>query len=298
MNDTATPSAKTSFPGQTRPGPTQISWRHSLVAAHFLAREHPTKLRVQNWLRRFLAVHSLRIEVTPGVIMELDDTDTVQAEILAQGGYERETLKLFDRLMANARGFIDVGAHHGQYSLRAARALLPRGGRVFAFEPTPANASALLHNAGLSGLTNIDLFTFALSDNAAVLRMVTQYATNTGGARLFSDQDAPDRGVAVHVAVRPFAEVVGSIPAEAFDIVKIDVEGFEARVLTSLFATSAPRPRHILLEYAPRAFDYGLPEPLPAWLESHGYRVRTIAGEKITPGEVLPEDNLWAEFQR
>jgi FkbM family methyltransferase len=268
-----------------------------LVAAHFHTPEHPTKLRVQNWLRKFLTVHALRIEVTPGVVMELDDTDVVQREILEKGGYERETLKLFDRLIANARGFVDVGAHHGQYTLRAARALVGRGGRVFAFEPTPTNATALLRNAELSDLRNIDLCTIALSNTPGILRMVTQYATNTGGARLFSEADAPGSGIALRVPVLTFAEVISLIPAEAFDVMKIDVEGFEGRVLKSLFENSENRPRHILLEYAPRAFDYDTAGGLPLWLEDHGYRVRTIAGEKIVPGVVLPEDNLWAELQ-
>jgi len=299
MTEPASPltpmGASSAVPDEPKPCP--ISWRHKLIARYHRGPEHPSKRRLLRWLRRLLAVGTVRVEVGPGIIMELDEADYVQREILYFGGYERETLQLFDRLIANARGFLDIGGHHGQYTLRAARALAPRRGRVFAFEPTPANAAALLRNARLSGLGNIDVCTAALSDTAGILRMVQSHATNTGGSRLASQTTGTRGELAIHVAVHPFGDFVPIIPAEAFDLVKIDVEGYEARVLASLFASTAPRPRHILLEYTPVDFDYGLPEGLPAWLERHGYIVRDVTGAPFSPARPLPEANLWAERQ-
>lgn len=280
----------------TSPGPVSISWRHRLLTRYYRADEHPAKLRLLAWVKRILAVDAVRVEVVPGVIMELDENDYVQREIITKGGYELTSLKLFDRLVGGARGFLDIGGHHGQYTLRAARALAARNGRVFTFEPTPANAAALLRNAALSGLTNIDLCTVALSDEPDILRMVQPTASNSGGSHLESGIAAGSPGLAIHVAVRPFSELAALVPATALDLVKIDVEGYEARVLASLFATSTPRPRHLLVEYLPRVFDYGLPETLPVWLERHGYTVRTVTGEPFSPGVLLPDDNLWAEF--
>ena len=278
-------------------GPVSISWRHRLLIRYYRADDHPGKLRLLGWVKRFLAVDLLRVEVVPGVVMELDEDDYVQREIITKGGYELASLKLFDRLVAGARGFLDIGGHHGQYTLRAARALAARDGRVFTFEPTPANAAALLRNAALSGLTNIDLCTVALSDEPGILPMVQPTASNSGGSHLESGPAASSSALAIHVAVRPFSELAALVPATALDLVKIDVEGYEARVISSLFASSAPRPRHILLEYVPRVFDYGLTETLPVWLERHGYRVRTVTGESFSPGGLLPDDNLWAEFR-
>lgn len=227
--------------------------------------------------------------------MELDESDFVQHELLYGGGYERETVQLFDRLLAGARGFLDVGAHHGLYTLRAAKALALRGTRVFAFEPMPANSQALIRNARLNRLTNIDVCTVALSNRSEITRMVLPFATNTGGARLETGHHAPGNDLAILVAVHPIADVLPAIPPEAFDLVKIDVEGFELRILESLFSSSAPRPKHLILEYAPRAFDYG--GSVPSWLERHGYHVRTVRGDPVGPDMMLPEDNLWAELR-
>lgn len=282
-----------SAPALRPPRPAPISWRHRLVARYHRSAEHPGRLRLLGWLKRLLGVRTVRVEVAAGVVMDLDDTDFVQREILRHGGYELDTLRLFERLMGDASGFLDVGAHHGQYALRAARALADRGGRVFAVEPSPANAAALLRNAALSGLTNLDLCTVALSDAPGLLRLVQPQAANTGGSRLTAERPAAHDGPTLHVAVRPFSDLASLVPATAFDLVKIDVEGHEGRVLSSIFACGL-RPAQILLEYLPAHFNYGLNQDMPAWLTSHGYEVMTVTGVLYQAGQPLPDDNLWA----
>lgn len=279
--------------GRSRLAP--IPWRHRVVARYYRSSEHPGRLRLLGWLKRLLGVRTIRTEVTKGVVMDLDDTDFVQREILRHGGYELCTLRLFDQLIASAGGFLDVGAHHGQYTLRAARALANRGGGVFALEPNPGNGAALLHNAALSGLSNVDLCTVALSDTPGLLRLVQPQAANTGGSRLAAEMPPASGGPALHVAVHPFSDLAALVPTTAFDLVKIDVEGYEGRVLSSIFACGL-RPAHILLEYLPAHFNYGLERDLPVWLSSYGYEVMSVTGEPYQEGQPLADDNLWARW--
>lgn len=279
-------------PSTTSPIP--ISWRHRLLIRYYRAREHPAKLRLLGWLKRLLAIGPVRVEVIPGVIMDLDENDFVHREIITKGGYELATLKLFDRLVAEARGFLDIGGHHGQYTLRAARALNTCGGRAFAFEPMPANAAALLHNAALSGLTNINLCTVALSDAPGISRMVQSHDTNSGGAHLDTKATPNSTGLTIHVAVRPFPDVVALMPPTTYDLVKIDVEGHEFPVLRSLIAAAPRLPRNILFEYRAADFDYGPVATTLDWLRSLGYELRSIDGVSYTTPRPLPDDNLWA----
>lgn len=281
--------------------PTTIrpNWRHRLVARYYRAPEHPARLRLLRWTKRLLRVGTVQVEVFPGVVMELDDADYVNREILFHGGYELATLRLFDRLLAQARGFIDVGAHHGQYTLRAARTLAARRGRVLAFEPTPANAAQLLRNAQLSAVFNFELFAFGLSDTVAVRRMVVPFSNNTGGAHLGATAPAVGEAEAVpmFVSVWPITSLAARIPPESLDLMKIDVEGHERSVLSALFDSTLPRPPNLLMEYLPEFFDYGVPEGLPAWLASHGYDLRTVEGAPYQAGAPLPENNLWAQLR-
>ena len=284
-------SSSVPAPGPPRLAP--ISWRHRVVARYYRSAEHPGRLRWLRWLKRLLGVRTVRVRVAAGVVMDLDDTDFVQREILRHGGYELETLQRFERLLVGARGFLDIGAHHGQYALRAAYVLAACGGRVFAVEPSPANGAALLRNAALSGLTNLDLLAVALSDAPGLVRLVQPQAANTGGSLLAAEGTAGREGPMLHVAVHSFADLAALVPASALDLVKIDVEGHEGHVLASIFACGV-RPSQILLEYLPAHFDYGLDRDLPAWLASHGYEVRTVTGAPYQKGQPLPDDNLWA----
>lgn len=270
-------------------------WRHRLISRYCRAGEHPGKLRFLHWLKLILFVRRVRVETTPGVIMELDDRDFVQREILFHGGYELATLARFDALLREARGFVDFGAHMGQFTLRAARALRSRGGRVFAVEPTPDHSATLLRNAALSGLTNIEICTAAFSDASALLRMIAPHPANTGGSRLASESDPTDlRAIRLHVPVRPASELPTVIPPNCLDLVKIDVEGHEFRILRSLFSTAPRLPRDIIFEYNPQEFDYGPTAATVEWLRSVGYMLRSIDGESYSSYRPLPEGNLWA----
>ena len=222
----------------------------------------------------------------------------MQREILFHGGYELATLARYDALLHNARGAVDFGAHMGLFTLRAARALASRGGRVFAIEPTPAHAVALLHNATLSGLINIELCTCAVSCAPALLRMISPHTANTGGSRLAKANEVAEdfRSIPLHVPVRPARELAELIPADCLDLVKIDVEGHEFNILRSLLLVTPHLPRDIIFEYKPSEFDYGPPATTLDWLRSLDYALLTINGDPFDPFSPLPEDNLWAHL--
>jgi FkbM family methyltransferase len=273
-----------------------IPWRHRLIARYYRAPEHPGRLRMIGWLKALLGVRVVRVEVVRGVVMDLDENDYVQREILFHGGYELATLACYDALLRDARGAVDFGAHMGLFTLRAARALAPRNGRVFAIEPTPAHSVALLHNAALSGLRNISLCTAACSDAPALLRMIAPHKENTGGSRLANDGTDDLRAIPLHVPVRPAGELVSIIPPACLDLVKIDVEGHEFRILRSLFAATAIRPRNIIFEFNPRDFNYGDPATELEWLRSERYALCDVSGKPFVAGAQLPDANLWAHL--
>lgn len=275
--------------------PATPSWRDRLIVRYYRSHEHPARLRLIGWCRRLLGVDRLRVALAPDIVMELDEHDYVQREILLHGVYEHASVALFRRLVAEAANVCDVGAHVGQYTLLAARALAGRG-NVWAFEPTPINAAQLVRNARLSGLANIRLFTCAISDAPGFACMVTPSERSTGNYRL-SPSPAGD-ALGLHAAVSSFTVLRPHLPAAGFDVVKVDVEGYEGRVLSDLLASGLPKPRHILLEYNPQVFDYGVPGGLVAWLGARGYAVRTVHGEPFTLTDAAPpEDNLWAALR-
>lgn len=279
--------------------PDRVTWRDRLIGQLYRVSDFPTRLRLIRLFHRWLRQPTVRVVVSPGVVMELNPSDFVPRQILCHGGYEPASIRLFERLVRTARGAVDFGAHMGLYTLRAARALEPSGGRVVAIEPMPTHASALLHNAALSDLSNIDLWVVAASDKSALLRMDTRCISNTGGTRLADDlEPRQTRGIPLGVCVVAAADLAPLFPPECLDLVKIDVEGHEFRILRSLFAATPARPKNLLLEYLPTEFDYGAALETTGWLEAQGYELLTVTGAPFTPGMELLEGNLWARLKQ
>lgn len=271
--------------------PAAPSFTERLVTRYYRGPEHPGRLRLIGWLRHLLHISTLRVSPHAGVVMELDETDYVQRQILLHGSYEPETLGLFERLLCDANNVCDVGAHVGLYSLVAARVLGNRG-RVWAFEPIPRHVEQLIHNARLSGLDNIEIVSCAVSDHSGAARMTTEDPAALGG-HFHLDFTGADR-TGQPVTCTTFAELRSQFPAAGFELVKIDVEGHEAKVLASLFDSGMPYPKHLIVEYNPSFIGCDVAGGLPSFLQAHGYVVRDIHGAAFSPGQSLAEDNLWA----
>lgn len=301
-NHQASHAAANQLPSRDRPATLLPSaalthgpdWRHRLLARYFAAREHPGRLRIIGILRRTLGVSLVRKQVSAGVVMELDPGDYLQREILVRGSYEGATLGLLDNLLINASGFLDVGAHMGLFTLRAAHALAKRGGRVVAIEPTPAHAAMLLRNAELSGLANIDLISCALSDFRSLVTMASPHHANTGGSRI-KEENGPDfRSIPIRVSVVPAGDVVPLLPPRALDVVKVDVEGHEFRVLRSLLGSMEDLPANIIVEYVPEQRRY---EGDLAWISELGYEILEVDGRQYLGTRPPLEDNLWLRLR-
>ena len=154
-------------------------------------------------------------------------------------------LLLFKTLLAAGDSFVDVGANVGMFTLMAARRV-GTDGRVEAFEPNPQAFDRLREAVQLNRLDHVRLHPLGLSDAPATLTLsVPGRHTGAGTlATLTPQQEAVD-GTAHHqVAVVPGdAVLLDQLRPGAPLAVKIDVEGFEARVIGGL--------RHTLERHQP-----------------------------------------------
>jgi tRNA G37 N-methylase Trm5 len=73
---------------------------------------------------------------------------------MVNGAWERDTVRLFERILRAGDVVVDIGAHVGYFTLIAARSVGPEG-RVYAFEPDPENYALLVRNIELNGYQNI-----------------------------------------------------------------------------------------------------------------------------------------------
>jgi len=146
--------------------------------------------------------------------------------------------------------FLDIGANIGYYTVLAGSVVGDRG-LVIAYEPDAENYRLLECNIDLNDLTNVRAFRAALGDQASQGSIYLSQ-DNKGNHRLFDEGDG--RRMAA-VEILNGDEHVSQL-TERLDFIKIDTEGYEARVLEGLHATILANRAHLamVIEFCP----YGL----------------------------------------
>lgn len=140
----------------------------------------------------------------------------VDAALFFHGIYEAGTNMVIHRLLDNGGVFWDVGGYIGVMSALASRF----ADEVHTFEPHPENLARLRHTVSTNALT-ITVHPFGLGDTEG-----TSQITRPG-------DEAAERmtleGIGQTVQVRTIDQVATEVSLP--EVIKIDVEGWEARVL-------------------------------------------------------------------
>lgn len=180
--------------------------------------------------------------------MMLDLSDRVQRYMYYCGEYEPRESRFVSRFLREGDVFLDVGAHIGYYSILAARRVGPTG-KVFAFEPVPANVARLRENVRLNDLRNIQVMERAVASRSGVARLfIPEVQGESGWASFFRD------GSPVSVETVSIDEFVRAAAIQRIRLVKIDTEGAELEVLRGMTGTmSTAFSPAILLEVNPAA---------------------------------------------
>ena len=87
-----------------------------------------------------------------GVTWNLDLHEGIDFSIFLLGGFEPGTLRLYTQLLGRERCevVLDIGANIGAHTLPLAQLVVPKGGKVYAFEPTVYAYGKLLENIALN----------------------------------------------------------------------------------------------------------------------------------------------------
>lgn len=144
---------------------------------------------------------------------------------------------------------VDIGANIGIYTLILAN-LVAEDGAVVAIEAEQNNADRLRHNLAINCMPWVAVQHCGVSDKYEELVLALDESGNAG-AHSFVDSKRKNGGLSQSVACVPLYSLLDKVRAPAF--MKLDIEGFEYRVLRQYFA-DAPKhlwPQHIMLEDAP-----------------------------------------------
>lgn len=179
------------------------------------------------------------------------------------GTYEPEQTQAIQRVIRPGNVVYDVGAHYGYYTLLASSLTGPEG-KVFAFEPSPANIVRLQTHLRINGCTNVAVKEVALSDRQGTARFDNQRGSGTG--HLSTDG-------AIEVQTTTLDVLAAQLPAP--NVMKIDCEGAEILVLTGSEKTiRAARPVIFLSTHGD-----ALKKTCFEWLQNWGYQPSRLHGD-------------------
>ena len=213
----------------------------------YLLRPWPLR-QLTNWTIRQLLPKQIEIH---GATVVLNPTDPVVSGALHFGVYEKAETLFFQSACRDGMTFLDVGANLGYYTALAARAVGPNG-RVLAVEPDPDSFGYLEQTIAANAVGNVEAFPVAASDAPAILPLYIS-TDNRGDNRLYaSDEERPQ----VEVNARPLDALLREKKIETVDLIKIDVQGYEPKVIAGLRETITASPNLTLLtEFWPQGID-------------------------------------------
>lgn len=182
------------------------------------------------------------IRTTDGFRMELDLSDWVDQHIYAIGEYESDVVTVVKAALKKGMTAIDIGANVGFFSLLFST-IVGSGGKVLAFEPQPAAIKRLARNIELNPRLAIEVHNLAAADADGEISFYCGPVNHSGVASIRPRKDDQD---AIIVRSARADDIIAS--ALSVDLIKIDVEGAETRVIAGLENTIKRSHPHIIVE--------------------------------------------------
>jgi FkbM family methyltransferase len=174
----------------------------------------------------------------------LDLRDQVIGSILYMAGqYETELQRVMRAIDLNGSVCLDIGANIGLHTILMSRQA-GTSGSVFAFEPEAHNFLLLTRNVALNKATNVFLSRCAIGEKEGTCSLVL-HPTNYGDHRI-SDVLAFATNVQ-DVPITTVDAALMDIPEGRVRLVKIDVQGYELKVLRGMKTTLCRNPDAIMM---------------------------------------------------
>jgi FkbM family methyltransferase len=185
------------------------------------------------------------ITTKSGLRYFVDPLSNLGEVLVRTGEYEPETEQMFRDLLRTGDAFLDVGANEGYFTALAA-SLVGERGYVAAVEPQGKLCDIIEINVALNGEKATVVHGVLGGVKGQPVELFLYPSLNTGASSILRKPKLY-RNVEKTIFVNP-EELLGDRPH--FDLVKVDVEGFEGKVVDSLEPMlQAGKVRLLVLDY-------------------------------------------------
>lgn len=249
----------------------------ALRRGEWLTNMRPLELGI--FLKWLLRVQRLETEVQ-GIKLWVDPASNFGKRVLREGNYEADLTSAVGKLLEPGQTFVDVGANEGWFSMLAAK-LVGSSGRVLACEPQERLWPVIAKNIFLNGFANVQLLPFAVAEQPGEAMINLYPSLNTGSSNISNTKRRWE--TQQRIKLLPLTDIVASLRGGDVDLIKVDVEGFEHKVLLSAGDHLGSSIKKLVVELHPAQLEaLGSDEAqVVALLESRGYAKRVVAGVDV-----------------
>lgn len=180
-------------------------------------------------LRRLWERNRVVTRTIDGITYELHLNEFIDSEIYRYGCFEAETTRAIGSILHPGMTVVDIGANIGAHALRMSQ-LVGDSGQVIAFEPMEWALTKLKKNIELNGYKNIVVEKIALSDKSEV--GAAAFRTSWNKYDSLSSGTYGER----EIIFDTFDRYIATRNIKSVDFIKLDVDGFEHKVLTGASA--------------------------------------------------------------
>jgi FkbM family methyltransferase len=149
---------------------------------------------------------------------------------LTHSGYETAELNFVEHLLRPGMTVLDLGAHHGLYSLLAAKCVGCTG-RVIAFEPSPRERRRLNRHFRINRGAKVEVQSCALGPDSCGTGEFYLVHEGQDGCNSLRPPAVREATSAIRVQLRRLDEEMQRLGVSRVDFIKMDVEGAELGVL-------------------------------------------------------------------
>ena len=212
-------------------------------------------------------------------------------ERLLNGDFEARELKFVERYLRPGMVVFDIGAHHGLYSVLAAKCVGAKG-RVRSFEPSPRERKYLKQNLGINHCHNVTVESLALGSTSGQTELFL-IEGDKDGCNSLRPPSVDVSSQKVPVEMQSLDEYLQKQKIEKVDFIKLDVEGGELDVLRGATRLLQSTERPIILAEVEdiRTAPWGYrAEAIIRHLESLGFRWHGLTdGGSLVPVDTKAE---------
>ncbi|MET4331668.1 FkbM family methyltransferase [Bradyrhizobium sp. i1.15.2] len=232
----------------------------------------PQRAVTPAFLRTLGRVKEVPAQTFWGETMRVVVPEPVSAMIYRFGYYDENVCRFLLAALREGNTFVDIGAHFGFFSKLAVR-LVGGSGHVVAFEPMPRTRSLLSANlSGSIGAGCASVVEYAAFDEEKTLEFRDYGDAHSSFNSAFVGRGLERTGIPVDVRARRFDDIWKELGHQRIDVMKIDAESAELRVLIGAEQSLAKFKPVVIAEFG----DFDLPN-VPAsrsiveWLLPRGY---------------------------